>query len=75
MKTKKHYTALELAEVLGITKSAVHSQYREGKIEAPAVLVGNVYGWSEKQVKQIKQDREAMLLKLMESHIESRKSK
>lgn len=58
LKTKKHYTAAELAEVLGITKSSVHAMYREGRIEKPAVIVGNVLGWSEKQIETIKKERE-----------------
>jgi hypothetical protein len=72
LKTKKLYTAAELAEVLGITKSSVHAAMRERRILQPAYQVGQVYGWTSNQVTQIKKDREEMLMKLMDSHIESR---
>jgi predicted DNA-binding transcriptional regulator AlpA len=51
------YSAVEVAEILGVSKSAVHAMYREARIPKPAARIGNTFGWTDKQIDFMKKKR------------------
>jgi transposase len=53
--TMKLYSAKEIAQEIGVTKDTIHKWKREKRIPQPKFYIGNVEGWTEKQVNQIKE--------------------
>lgn len=52
----KIYSATQIAKETELTRDYIHKLFKKGAIPPPAYVMNGMYGWTEDQLKEIKND-------------------